>query len=327
MPASSSDRAAAHVWVLKHWASMQPNRNDGRVCRPLNCFMLFRTWWVANEMHLPENNVPEAHGQLTASKRAARAWSSLLPSERGVWQLRADAWRDRHSVLYPGYKFSPRRAGTRRLTRSPPAIPVHLMRRRSSSVPPLPVGGYFHAAASNTGVSSMPTSPIPASPVPEGWSPSFLGPRADPLPAPQVPGAGLTNAMGFTQLGFGGEGSPFMEFSSFPLDSSISSPAGSSAHYDGSEFSFAQGGDIWENSMFQFPPADGGAGFMAPSGGPFAPFPGAPFVPEGNFAPPSSHQPALPAPVTPFPLVPSNAPVGNDYQYVYAEQRQEHQQP
>lgn len=325
MPAANSDRAAAHAWVLQHWASMQPNRNDGRVCRPLNCFMLFRTWWVANEMHLPANSVPESQGQLTASKRAAKAWNSLSPAERGVWQLRADAWRDRHAILHPGYKFSPRRAGTRRLTRSPPAIPSHLMRRRSSSVPPLPVAEYFHLSASSTGVSSVPTSPIP-----EGWSPSFLGPhQVDTLPAPQVPGTGITNAMGLTQLGFGAQDSPFTDFTTIPLDSSLSSPAGSSAPYDGSEFLFTQGGDIWENSTFQFPPTDGAAGYMAPGAdavtlGLFAPFPGAPFVPEGNFAPPSSHQPALPVPVTPFPFVPSNAPVDIDYQYVYGEQRQQH---
>lgn len=79
--------------------------------------------------------------------------------------------------------------------------------------------------------------------------------------------------------------------------------------------------DLWQ-TPYTFPPVNGDALSyqFPPSAGPsdstyaasYAPFPGAPFVPAGNFMPPSYRLPATPAPLEPFPLVPSNAPVPQD---------------
>ncbi|KAH7107223.1 hypothetical protein BKA62DRAFT_682758 [Auriculariales sp. MPI-PUGE-AT-0066] len=159
--------------------------------------MLFRTDWVANEMHKEENKSSDT-ADLTTSKRASHAWARLSPAEKQVWELRAEAWRDRHQAMYPEYKYAPRRnpaasLSTRALAGtgviSPPGPPQQRLphpnqlaaRRRSQSVPPFPS---FHPSAANftppaktrgeLNASSAPNSPPITNVV--GWIPEMVMP-------------------------------------------------------------------------------------------------------------------------------------------------------
>jgi len=117
-------------WVRQNWT--EPDHNGaGRVKRPLNCFMLFRTYWVANEMHKDENKTADGL-EWTTSKRASYAWSQLSESEKTTWELRAEAWRDRHQTEYPEYKYAPRRGGPVRGVLSRSTTQPKLERVRSS---------------------------------------------------------------------------------------------------------------------------------------------------------------------------------------------------
>ncbi|KZV89052.1 hypothetical protein EXIGLDRAFT_772132 [Exidia glandulosa HHB12029] len=315
MSRSDNRAEAARLWVVRHWSALHPTRSGNRIRRPLNCFMLFRTYFVQNLMHLAEYNTPDVQGT-TTSFRASKAWSRLTQEERDIWAERGRAWAERHATLFPNYKFSPRRNNAQALTNSPP--PSYLRtRRRSSSVPPMPTSVPFQSdlsEPSDVDPASLPGSPqldFAYAPVPEGWTgPSFVGahPNGSQIAIPNWP----EHMQAYVDFNTGAH---FLDSAS-----SLSSPTTSTTFNFDNDYwvTPAAFNDPWQ--VGSLPAADDSlsaqlASHPGPAPGsmvhvsPYAPFPGAPFIPEGNYMIPAHQPPPMPSALEPFPLVPSNAPV------------------
>ncbi|KAF8597703.1 hypothetical protein BDV93DRAFT_610236 [Ceratobasidium sp. AG-I] len=78
-------------------------RPPGHIPRPRNAFILFRSHYVAAQL-IP-GKVENDHRHI--SKIIGEIWNSLPPPERLVWEQRADVEKEKHSRMYPGYRYKP----------------------------------------------------------------------------------------------------------------------------------------------------------------------------------------------------------------------------
>ncbi|KAJ1303938.1 hypothetical protein OPQ81_008349 [Rhizoctonia solani] len=80
--------------VLKK-PSHSRKRPPGHIPRPRNAFILFRSHYVAAQL-IPGK--VEIIGEI---------WNKLPPAERLTWEQKADIEKERHSRMYPGYRYKP----------------------------------------------------------------------------------------------------------------------------------------------------------------------------------------------------------------------------
>ncbi|KAG8920288.1 hypothetical protein FRC02_000992 [Tulasnella sp. 418] len=82
-------------------------RRPGHIARPPNAFILFRSHVIAN------NAIPyrseKSHGNV--SKAIGTLWNDLSAEEKAYWQQRAEMEKEAHRLMYPDYKFTPRKRG------------------------------------------------------------------------------------------------------------------------------------------------------------------------------------------------------------------------
>ncbi|KAG8730812.1 hypothetical protein FRC11_005753 [Ceratobasidium sp. 423] len=82
-------------------------RPPGHIPRPRNAFILFRMHYVAAQL-IP-GKVENDHRHI--SKIIGELWNKLPPSERLIWEQKADIEKERHSRMYPGYRYKPVKLG------------------------------------------------------------------------------------------------------------------------------------------------------------------------------------------------------------------------
>ncbi|CAE6442043.1 unnamed protein product [Rhizoctonia solani] len=78
-------------------------RPAGHIPRPRNAFILFRSHHVAAQL-IP-GKVENDHRHI--SKIIGEIWNKLSPAERLIWEQKADIEKERHSRMYPGYRYKP----------------------------------------------------------------------------------------------------------------------------------------------------------------------------------------------------------------------------
>ncbi|KAH7333914.1 hypothetical protein B0J17DRAFT_117933 [Rhizoctonia solani] len=78
-------------------------RPSGHIPRPRNAFILFRSHYVAAQL-IP-GKVENDHRHI--SKIIGEIWNKLAPTERLIWEQKADIEKERHSRQYPGYRYKP----------------------------------------------------------------------------------------------------------------------------------------------------------------------------------------------------------------------------
>lgn len=86
-----------------------PNGERDKVTRPINSFMLFRSWLIRSGK-LPPG---EERRQQNVSKIAGRAWRMLDEGSKSVWRDEASRHLKQHEKNHPDYKFSPSPKGRR----------------------------------------------------------------------------------------------------------------------------------------------------------------------------------------------------------------------
>ncbi|QRV95772.1 HMG (high mobility group) box protein [Ceratobasidium sp. AG-Ba] len=78
-------------------------RPPGHIPRPRNAFILFRSHYVAAQL-IP-GKVENDHRHI--SKIIGEIWNSLSPAERLLWEQKADVEKEKHSRMYPNYRYRP----------------------------------------------------------------------------------------------------------------------------------------------------------------------------------------------------------------------------
>ncbi|KEP51041.1 HMG (high mobility group) box protein [Rhizoctonia solani 123E] len=78
-------------------------RSPGHIPRPRNAFILFRSHYVAAQL-IPQK-VENDHRHI--SKIIGEIWNKLSPAERLIWEQKADIEKERHSRMYPDYRYKP----------------------------------------------------------------------------------------------------------------------------------------------------------------------------------------------------------------------------
>ncbi|CAE6488424.1 unnamed protein product [Rhizoctonia solani] len=100
-------------------------RPPGYIPRPRNAFILFRSHYVAAQL-IP-GKVENDHRHI--SKIIGEIWNKLAPTERLIWEQKADIEKARHSRQYPGYRYKPAKLDgvvKRRVKcRGAPALPAY----------------------------------------------------------------------------------------------------------------------------------------------------------------------------------------------------------
>ncbi|CAE6526735.1 unnamed protein product [Rhizoctonia solani] len=78
-------------------------RPASHIPRPRNAFILFRSHYVAAQL-IP-GKVENDHRHI--SKIIGEIWNKLSPNERLIWEQKAELEKERHSRMYPGYRYKP----------------------------------------------------------------------------------------------------------------------------------------------------------------------------------------------------------------------------
>ncbi|KAE9397839.1 hypothetical protein BT96DRAFT_976733 [Gymnopus androsaceus JB14] len=137
--------------------------------RPRNAFMIFRCQYCKEHARGPGGSKRGQDVDTTMSKRASVAWHALSEDEQNYYRRLADKEKRDHARAHPGYRYRPKPRSSSRKSRSkavsrasksadsrlesyerrtdhnsslPSALPVEItpkrLKRRSTSVPPLP---------------------------------------------------------------------------------------------------------------------------------------------------------------------------------------------
>lgn len=86
-------------------STKRKGRGSGRIKRPPNAFILFRSHAIATEMKQEDYR----HNLSNASRLASVMWNNLSAEKRQVWQDAAQRAKEEHQLRFPDYKFEPRK--------------------------------------------------------------------------------------------------------------------------------------------------------------------------------------------------------------------------
>lgn len=129
--------------------SRSPTVNQKKPPRPMNCWMLFRD---NKHKQLKQEN-PELTVQ-EISTICSNAWKTLPAAEKQLWKDKADKAKAAHQLLYPGYKYHPRKPGEKK-------------KRQSRKSMEAAAAAAAAATASTTSASQSPVTPSTSSSIPE----------------------------------------------------------------------------------------------------------------------------------------------------------------
>lgn len=114
------------AWVARSAYERQNEvrKKNGKISRPMNSFMLYRSAYAERTKRLVG-----ANNHQIVSRIAGQGWKYEPPEIRKKYEDLAKLERDNHAATHPDYKFSPNKnasVNNRRDTGSPSAMPVHL---------------------------------------------------------------------------------------------------------------------------------------------------------------------------------------------------------
>ncbi|CAG8682893.1 13550_t:CDS:1, partial [Funneliformis caledonium] len=84
----------------------EKKRNNNKVPRPPNCFIIFRNYFVITNKDQCDQ---EKISMRMISTLASEAWKSLSPDSKSFFRTLADMYLQNHKIKYPDYKFSPKK--------------------------------------------------------------------------------------------------------------------------------------------------------------------------------------------------------------------------
>jgi hypothetical protein len=105
-------------------------RGPNHVPRPLNCFFLFKTDWLAKRKSLLAG-IEQDHRQL--NRMASSEWRKLPPEAKQRFKDAAYQAKVEHSIKYPGYRFTPKPRGDRRKRKTKRNEPEILLRNEEAA--------------------------------------------------------------------------------------------------------------------------------------------------------------------------------------------------
>lgn len=105
-------------------------RSPNHVPRPLNCFFLFKTDWLAKRKSLLAG-IEQDHRQL--NRMASSEWRKLPPEAKQRFKDAAYQAKVEHSIKYPGYRFTPKPRGDRRKRKTKRNEPEILLRNEEAA--------------------------------------------------------------------------------------------------------------------------------------------------------------------------------------------------
>ena len=105
-------------------------RGPNHVPRPLNCFFLFKTDWLAKRKSLLAG-IEQDHRQL--NRMASSEWRKLPPEAKQRFKDAAHQAKVEHSMKYPGYRFTPKPRGDRRKRKTKRNEPEVLLRNEEAA--------------------------------------------------------------------------------------------------------------------------------------------------------------------------------------------------
>jgi hypothetical protein len=105
-------------------------RSPNHVPRPLNCFFLFKTDWLAKRKSLLAG-IEQDHRQL--NRMASSEWRKLPPEAKQRFKDAAYQAKVAHSIKYPGYRFTPKPRGDRRKRKTKRNEPEILLRNEEAA--------------------------------------------------------------------------------------------------------------------------------------------------------------------------------------------------
>ena len=105
-------------------------RGPNHVPRPLNCFFLFKTDWLAKRKSLLAG-IEQDHRQL--NRMASSEWRKLPPEAKQRFKDAAYQAKVEHSIKYPGYRFTPKPRGDRRKRKTKRNEPEVLLRNEEAA--------------------------------------------------------------------------------------------------------------------------------------------------------------------------------------------------
>lgn len=82
------------------------SRPNGRIPRPRNAFIIFRSYYNARHAPLPSAGGAKTN-QNEVSRQAAKVWKSLTPEQQKPYQDQAKREKEEHHRLYPDYRYAP----------------------------------------------------------------------------------------------------------------------------------------------------------------------------------------------------------------------------
>lgn len=106
-PPTRHYRPSSHPSPTERRAQRKRDDDPNWVPRPPNSFMIFRREFSREHARLNADGepIPEKH----LSKRAGEAWARLSDKEQRVYKVLADKAREDHAIMFPDYKYKPRR--------------------------------------------------------------------------------------------------------------------------------------------------------------------------------------------------------------------------
>ena len=105
-------------------------RGSNHVPRPLNCFFLFKTDWLAKRKSILAG-IEQDHRQL--NRMASSEWRKLSPEAKQPFKDAAYQAKLEHSIKYPGYRFTPKPRGDRRKRKTKRNEPEVLLRNEEAA--------------------------------------------------------------------------------------------------------------------------------------------------------------------------------------------------
>lgn len=127
-PATSSISCGRDAPVPLRTGSQR--RGPNHVPRPLNCFFLFKTDWLAKRKSLLAG-IEQDHRQL--NRMASSEWRKLPPEAKQRFKDAAYQAKVEHSMKYPGYRFMPKPRGDRRRRKTKRNEPEVLLRNEEAA--------------------------------------------------------------------------------------------------------------------------------------------------------------------------------------------------
>lgn len=108
-PSSSSLSRPASPPIESATAYQRRLKNSGHVPRPRNAFIIFRCDFTHKYIANGGSERASDLGKRSLSKRAGEAWRNETPETKRHYQKLADEERTRHRLIYPDYRFRPKR--------------------------------------------------------------------------------------------------------------------------------------------------------------------------------------------------------------------------